>query len=77
MENCTFKPKINDYKFKENVYNAVEGFNQPLTREQRIDLLYKKGTEFQMSKKDKTRDDYEIEKYGKECTFKPNINNER
>lgn len=74
LENCTFKPKINEYKFRENVINVVEGTNIPLTREQRIDQLYKKGTEFIMGKKNKTKDDYEIEKYGKECTFKPNIN---
>lgn len=42
----------------------------------RCDLLFKLGTQSIIQKKDKTRNDYEIEKYGDECTFKPNINRE-
>ncbi len=39
-----------------------------------MELLYKKGTENLLNKKDKTNDEIEVEKYKNELTFKPNIN---
>lgn len=39
-------------------------------------MLFKLGTQSIIQKKNKTQQDYEIEKYGDECTFKPNINSE-
>jgi len=70
MKDCTFKPKINNNYRKDNIYqvdnNAID----------RRDLLFKLGTQSIIQKKDKTRNDYELEKYGDECTFKPNINPE-
>jgi hypothetical protein len=69
LENCTFKPKINSYTPKDNVC-PIDAFQ----KDQRIEVLYKKGIELLINKKDKTKEDLEIEKYGKECTFKPNIN---
>ena len=69
LENCTFKPKINTYTPKDNVCPI-----DALQKDQRLEILYKKGTELLINKKDKTKEDLEIEKYGKECTFKPNIN---
>ena len=40
-----------------------------------MDYLFKKGTEKIINKKDKTLDEIEVEKYKKELTFKPQINN--
>ena len=68
---CTFKPKINtNSHYKSNV---VKADNAMPTQEQRIEMLYKKGTEALLNKKDKTRNEIEIEKYHSECTFKPDI----
>lgn len=65
LEGCTFKPKINNYPGENNIIK-----NNPA---QRIDQLYKKGQTAVQNKKDKTKDELDIEKYGKECTFKPKI----
>jgi sucrose-6-phosphate hydrolase SacC (GH32 family) len=68
MENCTFKPKINNYNLRDNVVPLDGGGNQ------RIELLYKKGTENLINKKKtKTKVDIDFEKNGRECSFKPNI----
>jgi uncharacterized protein with ParB-like and HNH nuclease domain len=65
LENCTFKPKINTYNNESNIIkpNAAH----------RIDQLYKKGINSIYNKKDKTKDELDVEKHGKECTFKPNL----
>ena len=66
---CTFKPKINTHSsYKTNV---VPVDNSIASQEQRLEMLYKKGTEYLLNKKDKTRNEIEIEKYKSECTFKP------
>ena len=65
LENCTFKPKINNYAGETNIIK-----NGPA---QRIDQLYKKGLSSVVNKKDKTKDEIEVERFGKECTFKPNL----
>jgi len=70
MKDCTFKPKINSNYRKDNVIPVDN------SSVERYDLLFKLGTQSIIQKKDKTRNDYEIEKYGDECTFKPNINTE-
>ena len=58
---CTFKPKINQNShYKNNIFPVVESLSTP---EKRIEMLYKKGTESLLSKKDKTRNEMEIEKY--------------
>ena len=70
MKDCTFKPKINNNFKKDNIYQVNN--NQV----ERYDLLFQLGTQSLIHKKNKTTQDFEIEKYGDECTFKPNINNE-
>ena len=65
---CTFKPKINSNSHYKNNLNQG-GENQEL----RMEMLYKKGTEYLLNKKDKTIDEIEVEKYKNELTFKPNI----
>ena len=68
---CTFKPKINsNSKYNNNIIPVAENIN---TQEFRMELLYKKGTEILLNKKDKTNDEIEAEKYKNELTFKPNI----
>jgi hypothetical protein len=69
LEKCTFKPKINNYTFRDNIFPV-----DSIQKDQRIERLHRIGTESIINKKNKTKDDIEIEKYGKECTFKPNIN---
>ena len=69
---CTFKPRINsNSQYRTNVIPVGEN-NNP--QELRMELLYKKGTENLLNKKDKTNDEIEVEKYKNELTFKPNIN---
>ena len=68
---CTFKPKINsNSKYNNNIIPVAENMN---SQEFRMELLYKKGTEILLNKKDKTNDEIEAEKYKDELTFKPNI----
>ncbi len=70
LKDCTFKPKINTNYKKDNIFPVDKIVVD------RCDLLFKLGTQSIIQKKDKTRNDYEIEKYGDQCTFKPNINTE-
>ena len=74
--NCTFKPKINsNAQYKNNIIPIDKNNNNNNINEKRMDYLYKKGTEKIINKKDKTLDEIEVEKYKKELTFKPQINN--
>ena len=36
-------------------------------------MLYKTGMVKMNNKKDRTKEEFELEKYGKNCTFKPEI----
>lgn len=68
MESCTFKPKINsNYQMKNNVFPI----DQSQTIEQRVEMLYKKGTEQIIHKKNKSRTEMEFERSVNDCTFKP------
>ena len=67
MKQCTFKPKINTNHKKDN--DDIQFPNV----EERAELLYKKGTEILLNKKDKTSDEIEVERNKKDFTFKPNI----
>ena len=71
LEKCTFKPKINNYAQKDNIIPCDMNEFVP---NMRIQTLHRIGTEMLISKKDKTKDDIELERYREECTFKPNIN---
>jgi hypothetical protein len=70
MEECTFKPKIN-----EDYISSREGIEND-TRKGRWDQLYKTGIQIISSRKDKPKDIIEVELYGKECTFRPQLFNE-
>ena len=63
MEACTFKPKTNNL----SSITKSSGAN-------RFNELFHKGSEKEKNRKNKTKEEIELEKYGSECTFKPNIN---
>jgi len=60
LDYCTFSPKILEYILE-----------QP--RKDRFDTLFKMGTRVNQNRKDRPRAEIEVEKNGKECTFKPNL----
>ena len=62
LENCTFKPKTNNF----SSITKARGAN-------RFNELFHKGSQKEKSRKNKTQDEFEFEKYGSECTFRPNI----
>ena len=62
MENCTFKPKTNNF----SSITKSRGAN-------RFNELFHKGSQKEKNRKNKTQEEFELEKYGSECTFKPNI----
>jgi len=64
LEACSFTPKINtDFPL-----------DQP--RNDRFENLSKLGTKHLQARKDKTKEEYEVEQNGKECTHKPNVSKE-
>lgn len=69
MEGCTFTPKIN------TDYHRGDG-EEIEDRNGRIERMYKMGMQIISSRKDKPKEDIEVELYGKECTFKPEIKKE-
>ena len=67
MKDCTFRPKINS-NYNVEMKKTVESKER---NKNRIDVLYKKGMSSGLAKKDKTTEEYEVEKNHKECTFRP------
>ncbi len=61
---CTFKPKIN---------SNYESNNSNFNDSNRIDTLYKAGVNKNVGRKDRPKEEFELEKYGKNCSFKPKI----
>lgn len=69
ISECSFKPKINgDYSFSQN--QTQDYMN---VKNERFDRLYKLGTNLNLNRKDRNYEEVEIEKYAKECTFKPTL----
>ena len=66
LENCTFKPKTNNF----SSITKARGAN-------RFNELFHKGSQKEKNRKNKTQEEFEFEKYGSECTFKPNIKNKK
>ena len=66
LENCTFKPKTNNF----SSITKARGAN-------RFNELFHKGSQKEKNRKNKTQEEFEFEKYGSECTFKPNIINKK
>jgi hypothetical protein len=68
LSECTFKPKImSNYE----INREEEVFDEP--RLKRFNQLYKMGIQIVSNKKDRQREEIDIEIHGKDCTFKPNI----
>ena len=64
MAQCTFKPNIiENYKFETN---DPERENQP-----RYKALYDMGTKNLSNRKNKTKEEYELDVNGRECSFMP------
>ena len=57
LKQCTFKPKI---------LNNTEN-----NRNDKFEVLYKVGLAKTIGRKNRTKEDFELEKYGKNCSFKP------
>ena len=77
LKECTFKPKINqDYIFeKEKIKNKNEQNNNidnNNEKKNRMVELYEKGTADIKKKKNRTKEEMEVESQIKECTFHPN-----
>ena len=71
LKECTFKPKINqDYA------NKKEKNDDNNEKKNRMIELYEKGTADIKKKKNRTKDEMEIERQRKELTFHPNIKRE-
>jgi len=69
LSNCTFKPKVNvEYSFSNTIHeNSTQKTDV-------FDNLYKHGKNLKVNRKDRTKEEIEIEKNGKECVFNPQIN---
>ena len=91
IKECTFKPKINqsyppmkkgnkkeNKEKKENEENKNENksFKKNKNKSKsKFEELYEQGKKIIQSKKDKSREEIELEQQRKECTFQPNIKN--
>ena len=60
VKQCSFAPKIQEF-----------ALDQP--RGERFENLYRLGTKFLQNRKDKSLEEVEMEKNGKDCTYKPKI----
>ena len=69
LKECTFKPKINQDYVNKNEKKA----NNNSEKKNRMIELYEKGTADIKKKKDRTKEEMEVEKQMNECTFHPNI----
>ena len=69
LKECTFKPKINqDYIIKNK-----QTRNNDNEKKNRMEELYEKGTADIKKRKNRTKEEIEIEKHKNECTFRPNF----
>ena len=68
LKECTFKPKIN-----QDYINKKEKNDNNNEKKNRMVELYEKGTADIKKKKNRTKDEMEIERQRKELTFHPNI----
>ena len=71
MEECTFKPKINPEYTGNKKNNKLKEEKKEENKKSRMVELYEKGTADIKKRKNKTKDEMEIEAQINECTFKP------
>ena len=75
MEECTFKPKINDYEpFSSRFYpeGSKQSNKSKRSAQEKCHELFLRAQN-NRDKKDKTSEDFEYERNVRECTFSPNI----
>ena len=76
VQECTFRPKINtSYPFMKKIRknSGDSNNNNYKTGLNRIDELYEQGKQIVQSKRDRTKEEIDIEEQGDECTFQPDI----
>lgn len=73
LEGCTFKPDLAlSAKYNKNANKEQE----KTSKEKRIDQLHNQGTQKLAKRQDQDFIDYDLKKYGQECTFTPSTNKE-
>ena len=71
LQECTFKPKINPEYISDKTKKSNLNENKPENKKSRMVELYEKGTADIKKRKNKTREEMEIESQIEECTFQP------
>ena len=76
LQECTFKPKINP-DYISNKTNKEKENNNLDNKKDRMVEMYEKGTADIKKRKNRTKDEMEVEAQIKECTFKPKKINDK
>ena len=76
LKECTFRPKINK-EYLSKIGGKVLNKTSQSEKKIRILELYEKGTADIKKKKDRNREEIEVEQQIKECTFHPNIKRQK
>ena len=71
LQECTFKPKINPEYISDKTKKSNLNENKPENKKSRMIELYEKGTADIKKRKNKTREEMEVESQIEECTFQP------
>ena len=71
LQECTFKPKINPEYISDKTKKSNLNENKPENKKSRMVELYEKGTADIKKRKNKTREEMEVESQIEECTFQP------
>ena len=71
LEECTFKPKINPEYSGNKKNNKTKETKKEENKKSRMVELYEKGTADIKKRKNKTKDEMEVEDQINECTFQP------
>ena len=71
LQECTFKPKINPEYISNKTKKSNLNENKPENKKSRMVELYEKGTADIKKRKNKTREEMEVESQIEECTFQP------
>ncbi len=73
LEGCTFKP---DLALSSKYYKNTNKEQEKTSKEKRIDQLHLQGTQKLAKRQDQDFIEYDLKKYGQECTFTPSTNKE-
>jgi len=72
LKECTFRPKINQ-EYHSRKEGSIQNKESKSEKKNRMLELYEKGTADIKKKKDRKKEEIEVEQQIKECTFHPNI----